>query len=202
MNNRTKKCLLITACLALCAVMVVLITNRFEREDITDDPITVADIPVSDITINAVAEPSVANDPIPVVVKPEIPMPTEYTSGNNAVYTGTEQTIQPDIVKPEYDEETLMDPTKTPDGEKLDEPPQHVDHEEVITPTPEGIHSGSGGSGNNGGNSGSSNNGGGNSKSGSSGGLPGFDNVPNAGENKGTHLDGGGDINKQVGVMG
>jgi len=184
-----------------------LITNRFEKEVVSDDPITVADIPVSDVTVNAVAEPNVVNDPIPVVVKPNVSIPTEYTSGNSAVYTGTEQTIQPDIVKPEYDEETLMDPTKTPDGEKLDEPPQHVDHEAVTTPPPEDIHSGSGnsgnnGGGNNGGNSGSSNNGGGNSKSGSSGGLPGFNNVPNAGENKSITVDSDGDINKQVGIMG
>lgn len=33
------------------------------------------------------------------------------------------------------------------------------------------------------------------------GGLPGFDNVPNAGQNRGEVVDGDGDINKQVGTM-
>lgn len=35
-----------------------------------------------------------------------------------------------------------------------------------------------------------------------SGGLPGFDNVPNAGENQGGSIDSDGDINTQVGIMG
>ena len=34
------------------------------------------------------------------------------------------------------------------------------------------------------------------------GGLPGFDNVPNAGGNQGGTIDSDGDINKQVGTMG
>ena len=35
-----------------------------------------------------------------------------------------------------------------------------------------------------------------------SGGLPGFDNVPNAGANQGGSIDSDGDINTQVGIMG
>lgn len=205
MKSKTKKCLLVAGGLAICVVMVVLIGSQFTREVVPDEPITAPVFPAADLIINAGSEQSIVkpdgkelgsetlkDDAPSIVIKPEMPTPIDNSSGNAAVYKGTEQTIQPDAIRPEYDEETLRDPTKTPDGEILDGPPQHVDHEEVtLTPTP-AAHTGSKQSGNS-----SSGNGGG-----SSGKLPGFDNVPYAGENVATYLDGDGDINKQVGIMG
>jgi len=199
MKNRTKKYLLVAGCLIISAVMVVLIANRFTEVPVPvpDDPIPATDTPVdgvtvSDITVSTDTEPSRIDEPIPIVVKPDISIPIDNASENGAVYHGTEQTIQPDATKPVYDEETLKDPTKTPDGETLDEPPQHVDHEDVTAPPPEGSPSGSSGVSSGGGNSGGK----------SSGDLPGFDNVPNAGENIVITVDSDGDINKQVGIMG
>ena len=101
-----------------------------------------------------------------------------YTDdGNGADFTGTEQTIQPDPVKPEYTEDELKDPTKTPDGTPVEGTPEPQDHNNV-TPPPE------------------------QPSTNTSGGLPGFDNVPNAGANQGGSIDSDGDINTQVGIMG
>jgi len=93
------------------------------------------------------------------------------------VYVSTEQTIQPDPVKPEYTEDELKDPTKTPDGTPVEGTPEPQDHNNV-TPPPE------------------------QPSTNTSGGLPGFDNVPNAGANQGGSIDSDGDINTQVGIMG
>lgn len=47
----------------------------------------------------------------------------------------TQQSIQPEPTKPEPPrEEMLTDPTKKPDGTKLEEPPVPVDHESVEKP--------------------------------------------------------------------
>ena len=80
-------------------------------------------------------------------------------------------------VKPEYTEDELKDPTKTPDGTPVEGTPEPQDHNNV-TPPPE------------------------QPSTNTSGGLPGFDNVPNAGANQGGSIDSDGDINTQVGIMG
>ena len=82
-----------------------------------------------------------------------------------------------DPVKPEYTEDELKDPTKTPDGTPVEGTPEPQDHNNV-TPPPE------------------------QPSTNTSGGLPGFDNVPNAGANQGGSIDSDGDINTQVGIMG
>jgi hypothetical protein len=181
MKNRTKKWLIVTGCLMICAVMVVLIGKQFEKEVIPDGPFPMADNAADNVTVDVAADQDAQNNAAPVV-KPDTSIPSTDNSGNGAVYTGTEQTIQPDPVKVEYDEETLKDPAKTPDGQPVNEPPKHEDHDSVTTPPPQSKPTGGG-------------------NGGSSGGLPGFDNVPHAGANKVITVDGDGDINKQVGIM-
>jgi hypothetical protein len=92
---------------------------------------------------------------------------------NGADNSGTEQAIQGDVTKPEYTDEQLTDPSQKPNGEPA-----------KTTPPAQLSSSPSSSSG-----------------SSSGGGLPGFDNVPNLGENQGGTVDGDGDINKQVGEM-
>jgi len=181
MNNRTKKWLLVAGCLVICAVLVALIGNSFIKEPVQDDPLPVLeDTPVG-VTVDPGTEGSGADagkddPPTVVVVKPE----TQTPVGGGAVSTGTEQTIQPDVSKPEYDEETLKDPTKTPDGQTVSEPPKHVDHDSVSTP-PAAEKPSSGGS---------------------SGGLPGFDNVPDLGPNKEIPADDIRENGNKIGIMG
>ncbi len=178
-NSSTKKWLTVAGCLALCTVLVVLIAGQFGKEPVEDNPAP----PVSsqqhgDVVVGGPDSTPTNNTEKKddTEVKPELPDVTPGTGGDGAVSTGTEQTIQPDPVKPDPDEEALKDPTKKPDGTPVEGAPKPEDHNNVTPPPPP--------------------------PSTNTGGLPGFDNVPDAGANQGEYVDGDGDINKQVGIMG
>lgn len=176
MSQQTKKRLVIISSIVICVVLIVLIGNQFKAEQISDVPIPTENEPLNDVIVENESGISEKETDV-VVVLPNISQPE--SGDNGMVSSGTEQTIQPDVVKPEYTEEQLTNPDQKPNGEPVTDEDIVVDHEEVEQPaiTPEG----------------------GASKV--SGGLPGFDNVPNAGANKGEHVDGDGDINKQIGIM-
>ena len=180
MNNRTKKWLLVAGCLVICAVLVVLIGGSFSKEPAQDDPLPALEDTPGGVTVDPGTDGSGADagkddSPTVVVVKPE----TQTPAGGGAVSTGTEQTIQPDVTKPEYDEETLKDPTKTPDGKPVDGSPTPVDHDSVTPPPATEKPTGGG----------------------TSGGLPGFDNVPQGGANQGEKLDDMYENGNKIGIM-
>jgi len=166
MNNKTKKWLIVIGCLVLGAALVAGISQQFRVEKPVDNP--ESELPVSsqagDVPVSADAQ---AEKEDTVVVVPPDTTPPEDTN-NGAVSSGTEQTIQGDVSKPEYTEEQLRNPNQKPNEEKATE------EDEVESST---------------------------ASSQPSGGLPGFDNVPNAGPNHGEVVDGDGDINRQVGIM-
>ncbi|BAE81842.1 DUF6550 family protein [Desulfitobacterium hafniense] len=180
MNPKIKKWLAVAGGLALCAVLVVLIGQRFHTEKPVDDPLPSQSSEVSDVTVDP-NEPDSTKEKEVSVTLPDTSQPT--STDNGAVSGGTEQTIQSDAIKPEYTENQLKDPTQKPNGEKVPEPPTAVDHDKVEQPkeTPKSEST-------------SKPSGGGNS-------IPGFDNVPDGGANHGEVVDGDGDINKQVGIM-
>ncbi|KAF5047524.1 hypothetical protein DSECCO2_459570 [anaerobic digester metagenome] len=173
MNNRTKKWTVVAGCLVMCVILAVLISSKLQKQPIIDEQISSQGSEPSDVTVNT---PETEEKEVMVTV-PDIDEPEEKDNGS--ISSGTEQTIQNDIEKPEYTEEQLTDPTQKPDGEKVTESPKNEDHDKVEVPKeipkeeskPKG------------------------------GGLPGFENVPDAGENKVIEVDGDGDINKQVGIM-
>ena len=181
MNPKMKKWLAVAGGLALCAVLVVLIGQRFQTPKPVDDPLPSQSSDVSDVTVDPSEPDSTEKEKEVVVTPPDTTQPV--STDNGAVSSGTEQTIQGDVSKPEYTEEQLQDPTQKPNGEKVTEPPAAVDHDKVEqpkdTPKPESSTKPSGG---------------GNS-------IPGFDNVPDGGANTVIEVDGDGDINKQVGIM-
>ncbi len=152
MNNRTKKWTVAAGCLAVCVILAVLINSQFQKHPIIDEPIMPQDEQNSDVTVNT---PETEEKEILVTI-PDIAEPENEDNG--AISSGTEQTIQKDVEKPEYTEEQLTDPTQKPDGEKITEPPKPEDHDKVEIPKEESKPKG--------------------------GGLPGFENVPDAGENK------------------
>ena len=184
MKNNTKKWLTVAGCLAICAVLVIVIVSSFSKDKVTDDPLPSSSSQQGDVVVDpdsSTPPPSESGDvqepEDAVTVNPETPdANTNAGEGNGADFTGTEQTIQGDSVKPEYTEEELKDPTKTPDGTPVEGTPEPQDHDNV-TPPPE------------------------QPSTNTSGGLPGFDNVPDAGPNQGEYVDGDGDINKQIGIM-
>lgn len=183
MKNTTKKWLAVAGGLALCAVLVVLITGRFQKEPPQEAPLpTTSSQPGGVVVLGPDASGAPESqtpereDEAPVM-KPEIPTPAPTPdAGGGAVSSGTEQTIQPDPVKPIPSEDALKDPTQKPDGTPVEGSPTPEDHNNVTPPPPPP----------------STNTG---------GGLPGFDNVPDAGPNQVIEVDGDGDINKQVGIM-
>lgn len=172
-SDKTKKRLVVGVSLAVCVVLVVLIGSRFATEPQTDDPLPSQSSEPSDVTVDTDAE----KEKDVVVTTPDVSdaVGTDSTAtGSGADDSGTEQTIQSDVTKSEYTDEQLTNPSQKPNGESASE----------TTPPAQSSSSPSSGSGSSGG-----------------GGLPGFDNVPNLGENQGETVDGDGDINKQVGEM-
>lgn len=181
MKNTTKKWLIAAGGLAACAALVFIIAGQFGKAPVDDAPPPSSSSQQSGVVVD---EPdssinSEKNEP-EITVKPETPdassSPETSGSGNGAVSSGTEQTIQGDSEKPNYDDEVLKDPTQKPDGTPVDGKPEAEDHDAVEPPPPPP----------------STNTG---------GGLPGFDNVPSAGPNQVVEGKSDGDINKQVGIM-
>ena len=178
MKNNKKKWIAVAGCLALCAVLVVLIGQQFKAEKPADTPLSSQSSEMGDVTVD-LKEPNSEEKEV-IVTSPDITQPEN--TDNGAVSSGTEQTIQGDVNKPEYTEEQLKDPTQKPNGENVTEEDKPVEHDKVEKPkdTPKQEPSPKPSGGNS---------------------IPGFDNVPNAGANQGEIVDGDGDINKQVGTM-
>lgn len=184
MNAKTKKWLAVTGCLALCAVLVVLIGQQFKTPKPVDSSLPPQSSEVSNVTVDPKVSDSTEKE---VIVTPPDTSQSAST-GNGAVSSGTEQTIQGDVSKPEYTEEQLKDPAQKPNGEKVTEQDKPVDHDKVEQPkeTPKSDSQPQGGE----------------TKDGKIY-VPGFGWITdNGGGGQGTTVDGDGDINKQVGNMG
>lgn len=184
MRNKPMKRLVVTGGIIVIVFLIVLLGKRFQNEPYTEEPIP------TDINTNS--EVVVSNPDILVTEGKEesenkvtvTPIITENPSQDDSSEDiKTEQKIQEDISpKPTYTEEQLTDPTKKPNGEKVEEP-KVKENKTTATPKPE----------ENTNNTPEDNN--------SSGGLPGFDDVPDGGANQVIDGDSDGDIDKQVGTM-
>ena len=129
MKDKTKRNLVIGASLLISATLIVMIANEFRKPPTEDVGIGKDPSQSTDIVVD---EPDITEkeDEVNPII-PTIPDDEEITSGDD---TGTEQTIQPDPVKPEYTEEELTDPTKTPDGQEVETP--DIPEEEYEKETP------------------------------------------------------------------
>ncbi|WP_206458319.1 DUF6550 family protein [Anaerovorax sp. IOR16] len=171
-NDKTKKWLIITGGIVISIALIVIIGVRFQKPPVKDVNISSQNSEVQDV-VTKTPDTSEKEDEIKV---PTVDVPQKTETDNGAVDTGTEQKIQRDAEKPTYTEEQLTNPNKKPNGDKVTVDDKPVEHDKVEKPTAPTQKT--------------------------SGGLPGFDNVPNGGENHGEYVDGDGDINKQVGNMG
>lgn len=144
MTENTKKWLTVAGCLVVCAILVAVIASSFSKDKVTDDLLPPSSSQQGDVVVDpdsSTPPPAESGDDQKpgdnVTVNPETPdASTNTDDGNGADFTGTEQTIQPDPVKPEYTEDELKDPTKTPDGTPVEGTPEPQDHNNV-TPPPE-----------------------------------------------------------------
>lgn len=171
-NDKTKKWIIITGGIVISIALIVMIGVRFQKPPVKDVDISSQSSEVQDV-VTKTPDTSEKEDEIKV---PPIDFPQQTETDNGAVDTGTEQKIQGDAEKPTYTEEQLTNPNQKPNGDKVTAEDKPVEHDKVEKSTAPSHNT--------------------------SGGLPGFDNVPNGGENNGEHVDGDGDINKQVGNMG
>lgn len=174
MNDKTKKWLVVAGGIAVSAVLLVLIAGAFKTPVSRDVDIPQSTSEVQDIVVDTPDMTEKEND----IIVPPINIPEEVKS-SNGVGTGTEQTIQPDVEqKAAYTEEELTNPTQKPNGEKVDPPTEENPTPPQTQDKPQEQPSASTG-----------------------GGLPGFDNVPNAGGSENIYVDGMKENGNKIGIM-
>ena len=191
MKDSTKKWLAVGCGAAVCIALVVLIAGSFNKKPVLDEGTPSASpSPTASVTIQPPESvpPSASVTPTEqkkdeVVVQPVTPAAVQTPDpASGADSNGTEQTIQADPVKPSPPPEALKDPTKTPDGTPVESAPAPAEEKPApVTEKPAPDLPSDGGSG--------------------GGGLPGFGELPYEGDTQIEHVDGSGDINKQVGSM-
>ncbi len=164
-NDKTKKRLIMFGGLAVSIVLIILIAAQFKKE-----PIKEADIPKQSIGTNVVATDSKNKLEIKEAQSTTAKITEDGQKVDGAVDTGTEQRIQGDV--PDKPTKPSTDSTKTPSVEKTD-PPKVVDTPLPSTSTPKPTKPEKKVD----------------TKTQPSGGLPGFDNVPDGGENQVTEAD-------------
>lgn len=176
LTDKTKKRLTIAGLGVVCVVLVIAIASRFMPEtpkDVSTEPSSAVTDAVNPSvpTTEAVQAPEVNAQPID-------PTKASVQPADTGDSTGTEQSIQAEVTKPtEPPKEVLTDPSKTPDGEKVDKDKKPESNTSSSTPK------------------------GGDKNEKGQVWVPGFGWVDDSGPNEGTTVDGEGDINKQIGIM-
>lgn len=171
-NDKTIRGIIVVVGLALSFVLILIIGSKFKKEPVTESLIPQQSSETNDVVV---VKPETTEKEKEITVPP-ITTSEKIDEDTAPIDKGTEQKIQEDVTKPEYTEDQLTDPTQKPTGEEV-EPPTKDDSEIETTEPPQ-------------------------TESNPDGGLPGFDNVPDGGENQVIIGDSDGYINKQVGIMG
>lgn len=119
LTDKTKKRLTVAGLGVVCVVLVIAIASQFKTEapkDVTVQPSST----VSDAVSPSI--PPVESSKAPEVnAQPIDPAAASAQSTDTGDSTGTEQSIQAEDTKPkEPPQGVLTDPSKTPDGEKVD----------------------------------------------------------------------------------
>ncbi|MSU03377.1 DUF6550 family protein [Tissierella pigra] len=202
-SEKTKKWLVVTGGLVICAMLILMISSQFRKEPI-EDTLPNQNIEVDDVTIEKpkdtekAEKEEVTNDEDKTdnkeakekeaeIIVPPIKTPDTQSTNKNGVNKGTEQTIQKNVEKPkEPTKEQLTNPTQKPNGERVTEPPVNVDHDKVEKPEEPPKKNDEPKSGD--------------KKDGKIY-VPGFGWIDDIGEGEGVKVDGDGDINKQIGDM-
>lgn len=141
MKEKTKKYLAVGTGAILCVTLIAAIALQFGKSSSGEDKMAGE----SSITTEIVVDPGKSSEKEDTKAS-DVTVPPEKESGQStetkppvdnrpAQTDQSEQSIQPDVTKPETpSEEALHDPTTKPDGTKVDTPPEPVEHESVEQP--------------------------------------------------------------------
>src|SRR5699024_3026019 len=130
-NDKIKRRLIVSGGLIISVILIVLISGQFRKE-----PIAEAELPnQSEDSVDIILETPEMTEKEDEIIVPEIKITDTETKDNGAINTRTEQTIQGNPEKPkEPTKKQLEDPTQKPNGEKVETPPEPVDHNKVGKP--------------------------------------------------------------------
>lgn len=187
LNEKTKKYFTIGSGVVICIGLIIIISMQFGKAPVGKDTLREQSPTTMEIVVEP-GNPATSSKELSTEKKEVNIQPNTYTSSGNeetsqpldrrsAQTDQTEQSIQPKVTKPaEPSKKTKKDATQKPDGTKVDTPPKPENHDTYTPPAGAGEEN-------------------------NSGGLPGFDNVPDGGDNQVIKGKSEGDINKKVGTM-
>lgn len=178
-KDKMKKWIIVTAGLAISAVLIVMIGSKFKTAPVEDVEIPPPSSQTQEITVEM---PEIIETVEPTVEEPETESESQILAETEVATETTEvveQSIQPDPEKPKPTEDQLKDKTQTPDGEKVELPetPEEEKEQEIEQEKEIPVSSNP------------------------SGGLPGFDNVPDMGENTSIYVEDMYENGNKVGIM-
>lgn len=130
LTDKVKKNLTIAGLGMVCVVLIIAITSQYKPEA----PKEVSVQPSSTVS-DEVNPADVIPSPSTEVIVPSInPAESSAPPAGGGDSTGTEQSIQAEVIKPtEPPQEVKTDPSKTPDGQKVDKV-KPVEHDKVAKP--------------------------------------------------------------------
>lgn len=136
MAEKTKKYLTVGCGVVVCAGLIAAISLRLESTPVIEDSIKKESSVAAEIVVNPSKADSEKETSVAVVpTEAESIQSTETEAVIDTQPVQSEQSIQPEVTKPEPPaEEVLQDPTQKPDGTKMDTPLEPVEHDTVEQP--------------------------------------------------------------------
>ena len=143
LTDKTKRYLAIGGGAVICIGLIAAISLQFGKIPTGEDTLPEESSAVTEIVVDpGEVQIEESDSSADLVIKLETGTETELeetappVDSRPAQTDQTEQSIQPDVTKPEEpSEDVLTDPTQMPDGTKVETPPTPVGHDEVVTPT-------------------------------------------------------------------
>lgn len=145
LTEKTKRYLAVGGGSMICIALIAVISLQFGKNSSGEDVLPEGSRPVTEIIVNpSVIQTEESGEELEtgeLVIQPETAAPSGAgetpapVDSRPAQTDQTEQSIQPDVVKPEApSEDVLTNPTQMPNGTKLETPPVPVEHEAVVAP--------------------------------------------------------------------
>ena len=147
LTEKTKRYLAVGGGSMICIALIAVISLQFGKTSSGEDVLPEETSAVTEIVVDSgIVQTEEAKADIEQDIKPETDRITDTiketeetvhpVDSRPAQTDQTEQSIQPDVIRPEApSEDVLTNPTQMPDGTKVESPPVPVEHDAVVTPT-------------------------------------------------------------------